>query len=204
MSACAPNSGGNSNPAEPVDGPVGASAELKDAANQAFDLNRNILAQIDPSLFAELDSLPTSRRESSETPAMKNGYSYWHVSTTSRLKGADVHALFDKLRTYLESNGWENGSDDRTTSSTGTVIGTADFRNKGPVDYLSMGVTGGPTNVQIYIDIATANFPNPPVSEWPDAGSGEPWQPSAALWPAGLGPAPTSAPTPSPSGTSKR
>ena len=41
--------------------------------------------------------------------------------------------------------------------------GGADFRKEGQVDYLSMGVTSGSARAQIYVDIATKNFPNPPT-----------------------------------------
>jgi hypothetical protein len=197
MTGCAPNSTGNNNPAEQADGPIGASPELKEAATQAFDLNRNILTQIDPALFTGDYALLTSERQSSETPAMANGYSYWDLTTTSDLKDTDVHALFDKLRTYLESDGWKVSSDDRRVSSTGGVSGGADFRKDGPVVYLSMGVTRGPAGARIYVEIATRHFSNPPMSEWPAAGADETWQPNTPLWPEGLGPTPS----PSPSGT---
>ncbi|NYE94958.1 hypothetical protein FHU41_001179 [Psychromicrobium silvestre] len=198
MSAC---TSGNGNPHEPINADkVGVSQDLKNAAIEAVKLNRDILTQIDKKYFIGAFGTFSNDRHSAETPPMKNGYSYWNVSTLSATKNMDITAVFNQIRAYLESQGFTLDSDDRQGTPEKGVTGGATFRRKdSAVPFIDMGVPGTNTDSQIYLDIVTANFPNPPVGEWPDLRTGTTWDPAEPLWPAGLGPktpAPTTPPTP--------
>ena len=200
MSACTPHTLAKptttaemKNPHEALDGArVSPSQELKNAASEAYDLHRGILQQIDPTLFGGDYQLPTSRRASSETPAYKDGNSYWYLNTLSYLKGnVDTEAVLSRIKNYLESQGYtmtQNGHPGSDASF--------DFRKDAPVEVVSLAVNKSEKSGQIGLRLVTADFPNPPEAEWPKPGEEETWKPSVPLWPAGLGPKETASPTP--------
>ncbi len=204
MSAC--TGGTSSNPHEAIGADqVGVSSDLKNAAIEAHQLNRDILAQIAPSNFTGVyNFLPSdSSRLSAETPAMKDGSSYWNFQTSSILKkDTDVGALFIELRTYLESRGFTLTADDHKPGSPGWIVGGADFKSNGTIRYIRLNVNGGPDYKDVAINVITANYPNPPMSEWPDLrGDDWEWNTTEPLWPEGLGPTPTPSASPSGQGT---
>ncbi|MBT2533977.1 hypothetical protein J7E83_17975 [Arthrobacter sp. ISL-48] len=73
--------------------------------------------------------------------------------------------------------------------------------SKGTIRLIRLSVNGGMDYKEVAINVVTATFPNPPVSEWPDWRVPElEWTPTQPLWPEGLGPTPTPTPSASPSG----
>ncbi|NYE94959.1 hypothetical protein FHU41_001180 [Psychromicrobium silvestre] len=198
MSAC---TSGNGNPHEPINADkVGVSQELKNATIEAVKLNRDILTQIDKKYFIGSFTDLSNERHSSETPPMKNGYSYWQITTLSGTKNMDITAVFNQIRTYLESQGFTLDRDDRQGTPEKGVTDVATFRRKdNAVPFIEMGVPGTNKDSQISLKIVTADYPNPPMSEWPDWHKDEPeWKPTEPLWPTGIGPKTTPSSTKTP------
>ena len=205
MSACttpAPGSGqtsslGVKNPHEALDGRrVSPSRGLKDAATDAYDLHRGILEQVGLNSLDGDVSADINRRSSSETPAYKDGNSYWNLGTLSYLNNdVDTNAVFRRVKAYLETQGY-TAPKVEVTGTPPELMTTAQFGKNSSVSVIDITVRRNTKIALIGITIVTADFPNPPESEWPASGEEETWKPSVPLWPAGLGPKETASPTP--------
>lgn len=189
--------GGVPDPRDQLGGtPVSPSQELKQAAAEAYEVHRSIVSQVDASLFTGKSTEYTNERKSAESPAYKDGDSLWTIETDTDLRpGMDMQATWGRIKTHLESKGFTMVESKSKTTKWGPHL-YAEFRQKGPVESIVLVLDAAKTWSGISVELSTADFPNPPESEWPKYGEEETWKPSVPLWPAGLGPKEKPSPTP--------